>query len=223
MSILDKIKSKYGYSFPEYLEDYKKLVEKSNSLSQLNKLSGMTKAYNTHLLKIYNLKITPKCLYCSKELPHSPSGTVKKYCNDACAYQYKAKNKRCLGCGEQFVATKGTKYCSPSCKKKAYKGIEKVCERCKKPYLGHKSSKYCSDNCRIKAFSSIKDNSLKPCPACGNNYIGEFGCSEECRLKLANIKAKRLLLELFGTTDKQKIKKGMNENGKKIYYSNRNW
>lgn len=223
MSFLDNIKTKYGYSFPEYLEQYKELVEQSNSLSQLIKLTGMSKTYNTKLLTFYNLIITPKCLHCKKPLDNLSIGAVKKYCNDTCAYQHKITSKHCPSCGEQFTSTKGTKYCSDKCKEKAYKTTELVCNRCKKVYIGHKGSKYCSDYCRNKSNSSIKDNSLGKCPACGELYVGEFGCSKECRLRLANIHAKRLLLEVFGTTNKEEIKKGMNDNGKKTFYNYRNW
>lgn len=210
MSELDIINDKFGFSFPKDLDKFIKLVEESNSINQLVRSTGITKAYLKFLLQKYNLSIESKCLYCGNKLERASSGTNKKYCNSKCSYLHKLQEKHCVACGSLFKDTKGTKYCSPECKSNGYSTTSNSCSWCGKQYKGHKSSKYCSNKCRISANN---DNTLKICQACGKQYIGDCGCSSKCRQLIANERAKKLLIEVYGTYKKDEIKKGMNLNG----------
>lgn len=212
---LDVINSKFNLSFPKDLVKFKKYVEESNSINQLKELTGMTKPYLEFLLNEYDLEVQTRCLYCGKKLQRASSGTNKKYCNNRCSYLHKAKDKPCVACGKVFKATKGIKYCSPECKSKGYSTTSNNCNWCGKQYVGHKSSKYCSDDCRIASFSSTADNTYKTCQACGKQYIGDCGCSWECRQQLACNRAKKLLIEVYGTYKKDEIRKGLINNGQK--------
>lgn len=209
MSISNIIQEKFGFSFPQDLDKFKKFVEEANSINQLVESTGITKPYIKILLEEYNLRVEPNCLYCGNKLNRASKGTNKKYCSNKCSYLHKTKEKPCKTCGALFKGTKGTKYCSPECKSKGYNTTSNTCEWCGKQYKGHKASKYCSDRCRINSFSLTSDNTYKICEACGKRYIGEYGCSKECRQYLAVERAKKLVFEVYGTLNKEEIKKGM--------------
>ena len=215
MTLFDEVQQKFNYSFPADLDKFKKAVEESNSLNQLSSATGISKPYLKHLLKEYDLSTTPKCLYCNRPLPKAQNGTVKKFCNNSCSYLHKLTEKHCEACGKKFSTTKGTKYRSPECKKKAYSTTLKTCEWCGKQYKGHKSSKYCSKDCKTKANISALDKTFSTCKACGKQFIGVYGCSKLCRQQLASERAKKLLIQVYGTYKKDEIKKGMKLNGKK--------
>ena len=210
-----KIEEKFGYSFPKDLEKLKLLVENSNSKSQLVELSGISISYIEQLLKEFKLQIVPKCLYCGKELSRSHDGTVKKYCNASCQYSHKTTVIKCRTCGKNFEARKGVKYCSDKCKGQGYKSKLLVCSVCGKEFIGHGSSKYCSNTCYREANKN-NNNLLLICSVCGKEYVGSkystyYICSNECRNRLATHRARALMLELFGTANKEEIRHKVKE------------
>lgn len=210
MTLFDEVQQKFGYSFPEELDRFIAEIEKCNSINQLSKNTGISKPYLKKLFKEFNLSPpVPKCLYCNTILPKAQNGTVRQYCSNRCSYLYKVIHKHCKACGKPFYGTKSTKYCSPECKKEAYSGHLNVCEWCNHGFIGHKSSKYCSKSCKTKANISALDKTFSICGACGKKFIGIYGCSKSCRQKLASERAKKLLIEVYGTHKKDEIKKGM--------------
>lgn len=212
----NKIAEKYGYNFPKDLEKLKLLVEKANSKSQLVELSGISISYVNQLLKEFNLDIVPKCLYCGKELLRSHDGTVKKYCDYSCQYAHKTTVVKCRNCGKSFEARKSVKYCSNKCKKQGYKSRLLVCSICGKEFIGHGSSKYCSNTCYREANRRNNNNFLLICSVCGKEYVGSKQsthhiCGSECRNRLATHRSRALMLELFGTINKEEIRQKVKE------------
>ena len=82
-------------------------------------------------------------------------------------------------------------------------------------FIGHGSSKYCSNTCYREANKN-NNNLLLICSVCGKEYVGSkystyYICSNECRNRLATHRARALMLELFGTANKEEIRHKVKE------------
>lgn len=164
-------------------DDFKNLVDKSNSIKELIKISGISKNKVYHLIDKYNLRPVPKCLYCNKVIEEaSVSGSTKRYCSEKCKHKYRTSIKTCVYCGKEFIATKNKIYCSKVCKSKGLKPFEKKCEWCGITYKAHNLSKYCSERCKRNSNDINLNKILRLCEHCGEPYLGNCCVKDECLL-----------------------------------------
>lgn len=101
----------------------------------------------------------------------------KFYCSKECRWKNKkrviGRSKPCRTCGNMFLSTYGTLYCSDNCKPKSVgkKIHDKVCVICSTGFKGEKNWKYCSKGCRDRFDRKNKSkrsyNNKKPCEFCG--------------------------------------------------------
>lgn len=152
-------------------DEFKILVDSSNSVDELVRKTGFGKKKIYRLIDLFNIKPVAKCKFCGSYL----ESTKKKYCNDSCKYRYNTMKKICPICKKEFAAEKGKKYCSSECKKKAINNFDSVCIWCGTKITSHSKSKYCSRRCKDNALSKGLGAIQGFCKHCGEFYIGA-GC-----------------------------------------------
>ena len=121
---------------------------------------------------------------------------------------------KCLYCGKELSRSHdGTvkKYCNAFCQY-SHKTTVIKCRTCGKNFEARKGVKYCSDKCKRQGYKS----KLLVCSVCGKEYVGSkystyYICSNECRNRLATHRARALMLELFGTANKEEIRHKVKE------------
>lgn len=114
----------------------------------------------------------------------------KRFCNHACAAQWKARDKRvpatCPGCGVAFLAplwktqAQANVYCTSACYDQAHAATPRICPTCSKSFVpvGYsKAQKYCCIACVPKLGA---DN-----PNFGKRHPGMFQQSARFRLWLS--------------------------------------
>lgn len=194
------------------VNSFKKIVSQCNSKSQIMAITGYNLNTVNKLLKELQLDIVVNCIHCGKVIPRKPYGVNKKYCSHSCSYEHKLLEKECKYCGKSFKGTRGTHYCSKSCKSKAAKGVLVKCNCCGKEFKSYHYSKYCSKECQ----NLVRKGHLLTCEVCGNEFIDlnktfPNVCSDKCKEKYPLYKANLILLDLFGTKDKDQIKNMVKE------------
>lgn len=153
-----------------------------------------------------------KCIQCGKRL----TGRQQNYCSVSCKKKYKYKiktqQKKCKVCGKFFVGKSGESCCSSECVVKAQKIHTKVCPMCSKKFKGRGNGVYCSTICYRTANSETKGLMVSYCRVCGQSFRTRKDnpvvvCGEECSSKLFSTYIKETLLNVFGTEDKETIRK----------------
>ena len=116
-----------------------------------------------------------------------PKTSREKYCSEKC----KRGTAVCVGCGKEFLKTKGTTglYCSPACWYEApgkHTFPEQACLVCGKMFFPtHKGQKYCSRDCAD--VGRRKPMTTEKCPICGVAITYKPGreriyCSRSCAM-----------------------------------------
>lgn len=143
------------------------------------------------------------CEHCGKPLTPTPAQwarglrtATKRFCDHACAAQWKARDKRveatCPGCGKTIVAPRwkagrqANVYCSNACYQQAHATTPLVCQTCSKEFVSpsyRKAQKYC---CMACVPMTGADN-----PNFGKRHPGMFQHSGQFRLWLSAQRTKQ--------------------------------
>lgn len=213
-------------------EVFKKKVEEKLHCKTKQQISNETDIpihVINKIFKQYNLSLhgTGRCINCGKEHDTTNNvGRTRKYCSERCRELYKRKTSVtiCRVCGRIIIGT-GKDFCSEQCRKKR----EKKCVICGTSFYGFHTSKYCSDECKSigkkKNYEKYKDKTIKrKCVICGTEFECKRSspktyCSTYCKNAAVANKVDATLLELFGSTNKEnirrKVKECLNEKNKR--------
>ena len=109
---------------------YKKIAK------ELSLSPNTVKSYiKRHTLDEVQAELLSVCLFCGKELVHTPGKRKKKYCSSVCRDKWKSSHTiktsgmlslECEYCGKKYFAfpSRKTRYCSRACYAKARCGNE---------------------------------------------------------------------------------------------------
>jgi len=98
----------------------------------------------------------------------------------------------CQLCKKEFPYSRGKKYCSEKCRKRAYarrqvesRKVEKTCEVCGKVFrTSYPWQTYCSRKCQRSVH--LKEKKPRACLACGTIFVPtcnhHYYCSVACRI-----------------------------------------
>jgi hypothetical protein len=119
------------------------------------------------------------CESCGTKFPRGERGRAARFCSVACRKKQQIPASLCCGeCGENFVAKKFRKFCSPDCqvaafKKARTKTVDCVCENCGEGFWPKRPSrnKFCSRDCAY---------SFKAKRAAENNAGAFVPCDTQC-------------------------------------------
>lgn len=151
------------------------------------------------------------CKVCGVEISNN-----RIYCSDSCKEKHRYINtiykKKCSVCGKEFQSTKGKSVCSPECSLKAQRNSIKVCPICHSEFVSRGNGVYCSEICYRTANNPNKGLMVATCEVCGVDFkilktSPRPTCSDLCSTKLFSTYIDRANKEVFGNTDKNKIKK----------------
>lgn len=138
------------------------------------------------------------------------------YCSNKCKEKHRYSNtiykKKCSICGKEFEGAKGKVVCSPECSLKAQRINTKVCPICQSEFKSRGNGVYCSDICYRTANNPSKGLMVTSCEVCEVTFktlktAPESTCSDLCSTKLFSTYINRANKEVFGTTDKNQIRK----------------
>lgn len=153
------------------------------------------------------------CKMCGSEISNN-----RIYCSDKCKEKHRYLNtiyeKKCIVCSKEFKGTKGKVVCSSECSLKAQRKNTKVCPICHSEFDSRGNGIYCSEICYRTANNPTKGLMVSTCEVCGITFktlktAPELTCSDICSTKLFSTYINRANKEVFGTTDKNKIRKNI--------------
>lgn len=153
------------------------------------------------------------CKVCEVEISNN-----RVFCSNKCKEKHRYYNtiykKKCSICGKDFEATKGKVVCSPECSLKAQRKNTKLCPICHSEFNSRGNGVYCSEICYRTANNPTKGFMVSTCEVCGATFktlktTPELTCSDICSTKLFSTYINRANKEVFGTTDKSKIRKNI--------------